>query len=57
MNQVFKGKAGIVTGVSSGIGRTIAETLGAAGMELWAVGRSAAELRITADAIKQDDGA
>lgn len=51
MNTVFKGRSGIVTGASSGIGRLIAQTLGMAGMKLWLVGRSAAELEITAGAI------
>ncbi|MET0987999.1 MAG: SDR family oxidoreductase [Steroidobacteraceae bacterium] len=56
MNHVFSGKAGIVTGASSGIGRTIAQTLGAAGMELWLIGRSATELRATANAIADSGG-
>lgn len=57
MNHVFTGKAGIVTGASSGIGRCIAQTLGSAGMELWLVGRSAAELDATAAAIAAASGA
>ena len=56
MNRVFEGRAGIVTGASSGIGRLIAQTLGAAGMELWLVGRSAAELQITAELINASGG-
>lgn len=51
MEQTFEGRAGIVTGASSGIGRSIARRLGAAGMELWLVGRSAEQLALTADEI------
>jgi len=56
MELVFQGRAGIVTGASSGIGRQIAHTLGAAGMNLWLVGRSAAELEMTAEGIRADGG-
>ena len=56
MNQEYKGRSGIVTGASSGIGRAIAQTLGAAGMELWLVGRSATELGVTAEAIDAAGG-
>lgn len=56
MNTLFKGRSGIVTGASSGIGRLIAQTLGMAGMKLWLVGRSAAELEITAGAIAANGG-
>lgn len=56
MSKIFTGKAGIVTGASSGIGRAIAHTLGAAGMKLWLVGRSPTELQATADAIKESGG-
>jgi len=56
MNLDYKGRSGIVTGASSGIGRAIAQTLGAAGMELWLVGRSAAELELTAEAIDAAGG-
>lgn len=52
MEKPFAGKAGIVTGASSGIGRCIAQKLAEAGMELWLVGRSAEQLQVTADAIK-----
>lgn len=48
MGKQFTGKAGIVTGASSGIGRAIARRLGAAGMELWLVGRSKEQLEATA---------
>jgi len=56
MDQTFSGKAGIVSGASSGIGRAIAQVLGAAGMELWLVGRSAAELKVTSSAIVDAGG-
>jgi len=56
MNAAFEGRSGIVTGASSGLGRNIAQTLGAAGMELWLVGRSAAELEFTAAAIAESGG-
>lgn len=56
MNPVFTGKAGIVTGASSGIGRAIAQSLGTAGMELWLVGRSLTELQITAQLIRDNGG-
>jgi len=49
----YSGRAGIVTGASSGIGRVVAQRLGAAGMELWLVGRSAAGLSETAAALEQ----
>ena len=52
MNFEYKGRSGIITGASSGVGRVIAQTLGAAGMELWLVGRSATELELTAEAIE-----
>jgi NAD(P)-dependent dehydrogenase (short-subunit alcohol dehydrogenase family) len=48
-----EGRAGIVTGASSGLGRVIALTLGAGGMDLWLVGRSASELEVTAEAIRK----
>jgi len=56
MNSVFQGRSGIVTGASSGIGRQIAQTLGSAGMDLWLVGRSAAELQLTAEGITANGG-
>ena len=56
MNSVFEGRSGIVTGASSGLGRYIAQTLGSAGMELWLVGRSAAELELTAAGIAENGG-
>lgn len=56
MKLEFRGRCGIVTGASSGIGRSIAQTLGAAGMELWLVGRSEKELGLTAGAIDAAGG-
>jgi len=47
----FRGKAAIVTGASSGIGREIAIALGKGGAEVWLVGRNAGELDATAHAI------
>lgn len=47
MSGSFAGRAAVVTGASSGIGRSIARALGASGMELWLVGRSRAELENT----------
>lgn len=54
-NQVGT-RAVIVTGASSGIGSAIARKLGAAGFELWLIGRSAEGLRTTAAAITQAGG-
>ncbi|MET0987936.1 MAG: SDR family NAD(P)-dependent oxidoreductase [Steroidobacteraceae bacterium] len=56
MDHTFKGRAAIVTGASSGIGRAIAQRLGEAGMEQWLVGRSMEGLEETAAAIKQAGG-
>lgn len=56
MESFFKGKAAIVTGASSGIGRAIATVLGAAGLELWLVGRDSNELQQTAELIAQREG-
>ena len=49
----YRGRAAIVTGASSGIGRVIAQRLGASGMELWLVGRSAEGLKETAASIEK----
>src|SRR5262245_40139549 len=57
MELKYAGRAALVTGASSGIGRTIAQQLGAAGMELWLVGRSAKGLEETASAIAEAGGA
>jgi NADP-dependent 3-hydroxy acid dehydrogenase YdfG len=51
MSEVFKGKAVLVTGGSSGIGRAIAIELGRCGADVWLVGRSQADLADTATAI------
>ncbi len=56
MSSVFRGRSGIVSGASSGLGRLIAQTLGRAGMELWLVGRSTAELERTAGHIAENGG-
>jgi NADP-dependent 3-hydroxy acid dehydrogenase YdfG len=52
----FEGRAIIVTGASSGLGRAIAVELGQAGAELWLVGRSAEELGATARMIAEAGG-
>ena len=52
----LKGRAGVVTGASSGIGREVARRLGAAGMELWLVGRSEQGLDETARMIVEAGG-
>ena len=56
MEPKYSGRAALVTGASSGIGRTIAQRLGSAGMELWLVGRSSQGLEETAAAIKARGG-
>lgn len=53
----LNGKAAIVTGASSGIGRAIAIQLGSAGLDLWLVGRNAEALQETADSIAANGGA
>jgi NADP-dependent 3-hydroxy acid dehydrogenase YdfG len=52
----FTGRAIIVTGASSGIGRVTAITLGALGAELWLVGRSDSELAETARLVAEAGG-
>jgi NADP-dependent 3-hydroxy acid dehydrogenase YdfG len=52
----LSGKAAIVTGASSGIGRSIAVQLATTGLDLWLVGRSEAGLRETADMITTAGG-
>lgn len=56
MTANFQGKAIIVTGGSSGIGRSIAIELGKAGAELWLVGRDESELATTAQMIADAGG-
>jgi NADP-dependent 3-hydroxy acid dehydrogenase YdfG len=56
VTEGFSGRAVIVTGASSGIGRCIAVELARAGAELWLVGRSAEELDMTAQMIAAAGG-
>ncbi|MEO0030444.1 MAG: hypothetical protein RIS94_202 [Pseudomonadota bacterium] len=56
MTQNLQGKAVIVTGASSGIGRSIAVELGKAGADLWLVGRNAGELEATAAQVREAGG-
>lgn len=56
MTHPFAGKAIIVTGASSGIGRSIAVELGAAGADLWLIGRDKGELAVTAAMIHDAGG-
>ncbi len=52
----LSGKTAVVTGASSGIGRAIAETLGAAGAHVYLGGRSAAPMEATAKQIHEAGG-
>lgn len=54
--SALQGKAAIVTGASSGIGRCIAQVLGQQGMDLWLVGRSEEQLAATAELIGDSGG-
>lgn len=56
MTQQFEGRACIVTGASSGIGRAIAIELGRQGADVWLIGRSQEELDATASAIAEAGG-
>lgn len=56
MSLKYSGRAAIVTGASSGIGRAIAQRLGKNGMELWLVARSRQGLEETASAIEKSGG-
>jgi NAD(P)-dependent dehydrogenase (short-subunit alcohol dehydrogenase family) len=56
MPTSFTGRAAVITGASSGIGRQIALLLGAAGMEQWLVGRSKSGLEETAAMIASAAG-
>src|SRR5262245_44968280 len=56
MTGSFAGRAIVVTGASSGIGKAIAEELGAAGAELWLVGRSQSDLGAAAAGITARGG-
>lgn len=57
MNGDFTGKAIIITGASSGLGRSMALTLGRAGADLWLVGRNGDELTATAHMVVEAGGA
>lgn len=52
----LRGRGGVVTGASSGIGREVARRLGAAGMNLWLIGRSSEGLAETASQIAEAGG-
>jgi NADP-dependent 3-hydroxy acid dehydrogenase YdfG len=52
----FDGRAGVITGASSGIGRDVVRRFGCAGMELWLVGRSEDGLRETAAIVAGEGG-
>ncbi len=56
MSELFKGRAAVVTGASSGIGRSIAVELGRCGADVWLVGRSDEELARTARSIAEAGG-
>lgn len=56
MTDIFSGRAAIVTGASSGLGRAIATDLGRCSAEVWLVGRSATDLDTTAGAIAAAGG-
>ena len=56
MDLRLKGKAGIVTGASSGIGRAIAKGLAAEGVRVVATGRRENELESLAREIEKDGG-
>ena len=54
--KALKGKTAIVTGASSGIGRAIAEKLGAAGAHVFLAGRTRAAMEASAKAIGEAGG-
>lgn len=54
--DMFRGKAVLVTGASSGIGRAIAIELGRCGADVWLVGQSEEALAETATAIAEAGG-
>jgi NADP-dependent 3-hydroxy acid dehydrogenase YdfG len=56
MSTQFAGKAVIVTGASSGIGRAIAIEIGRCGADVWLVGRSEGDLNKTSAAIADAGG-
>ncbi len=55
-SPTLEGKTAIVTGASSGIGRAIAETLGAAGAHVFLAGRTAAAMEASAKKIEEAGG-
>lgn len=56
MAKAFEGRAAIVTGASSGMGRLTAQRLARAGMECWLIGRSETELNVTCKSIADAGG-
>jgi NADP-dependent 3-hydroxy acid dehydrogenase YdfG len=56
MSDKYLGRCAVITGASSGIGRAIAQRLGASGMEAWLVGRSSDGLAQTKAAIEKAGG-
>jgi len=56
MSKPLAGKTAIVTGASSGIGRAIAETLGAAGAHVYLAGRTAAAMDASKKKIEEAGG-
>jgi len=54
--QPLHGRTAIVTGASSGIGRAIAETLGAAGAHVFLCGRTASAMEASVKKIEQSGG-
>lgn len=52
----LRGRTAIVTGASSGIGRAIAETLGAAGAHVFLAGRTAASMDASVKKIEESGG-
>jgi len=55
-SQPLSGRTAIVTGASSGIGRAIAETLGAAGAHVFLAGRTAASMEASVKKIQEAGG-
>ena len=55
-SSTLEGKTAIVTGASSGIGRAIAETLGAAGAHVFLAGRTAAAMEASQKKIEEAGG-
>jgi NADP-dependent 3-hydroxy acid dehydrogenase YdfG len=55
-SRPLSGKTAIVTGASSGIGRAIAETLGAAGAHVFLAGRTRAAMEASAKTVEESGG-